>query len=249
MTLKEYMRKKMMALPGVSYFRKRLDNQYERDAFVLYQLSNLSAGSIILDAGCGSQRYRKYCEHLKYKSQDFGQYSTDVKAMIGTKGVGGEAGYSYGQLDYVGNIWDIDEKDAGFDAILCTEVFEHIAYPNDTVKEFSRLLKPNGTLILTSPSNCLRHMDPYFFYSGFSDRWYETLLTQNGFKIEILEPVGDYYSWIAVEVARTAMANSFLAKLLLLPTFVYYYNKKKTKISTDTLCMGYHVVARRLPIP
>ena len=77
----------------------------------------------------------------------------------------------------------------------------------------------------------------------------ETLLAQHGFKIEILEPVGDYYSWIATEVARTAMVNSFLAKILLLPAFVYYYNKKKTKISIDTLCAGYHVVARKLPIP
>ena len=108
--VKQYMRKTMMALPGVSYFRKKLDNQYERDEFVMHQLNELSADSAILDAGCGSQRYRKYCSHLKYKSQDFGQYTTDVKAMIGTKGIGGEAGYSYGQLDYMGNIWNVDEE-------------------------------------------------------------------------------------------------------------------------------------------
>ena len=41
----------------------------------------------------------------------------------------------------MGDIWDIKEKNNVFDAILCTEVFEHIPYPNETIKEFSRLLK------------------------------------------------------------------------------------------------------------
>ena len=100
-------------------------------------------------------------------------------------------------------------------------------------------------MILTAPSNCLRHMDPYFFYSGFSDRWFETLLETNGLRIEKLEPVGDYYSWLAVEMVRTAKAHSLLAKLALFPAFLYFFTKKKTKVSTDTLCMGYHVIARK----
>ena len=124
--------------------------------------------------------------------------------MIGTDGAGGKEGYKYGQLDYVGDIWDINKKDNTFDAILCTEVFEHIPYPIKTIKEFSRLLKKDGKLILTAPSNCLRHMDPYFFYSGFSDRWYEKVLKENGLKIELLNAVGDYYSWLMLEMARTA---------------------------------------------
>jgi len=87
--------------------------------------------------------------------------------MIGTEGVGGTEGYQYGQIDYIGDIWDIKELDNTFDEILCTEVFEHIPYPNETLKEFSRILKPGGILILTAPSNCLRHMDPYFFALDF----------------------------------------------------------------------------------
>ncbi len=122
---------------------------------------------------------------------------------------------------------------------------EHIPFPIEAIKEFSRLLKGGGVLILTAPSNCLRHMDPYFFYSGFSDRWYRKILCDCGFTIEAIEPVGDYYSWLAVEVARTAMAHSVLAKILLLPAFFYFRSKKKTAISINTLCMGYHVVARR----
>lgn len=166
--------------------------------------------------------------------------------MIGSDGVGGADGYQYGQLDYVGDIWSIDEKDETFDAILCTEVFEHIPYPIETIKEFSRLLKKEGKLILTAPSNCLRHMDPYFFYSGFTDRWYEKFLADYGFEIESLTPVGDYYSWLAVEMARTAATHSIFSKLLVAPAFLYFYNKKKTETSVDTLCMGYHVTAKKI---
>jgi SAM-dependent methyltransferase len=220
---------------------KSLNNQFERDDFVISELKKINNGYKILDAGCGSQRYKRHCKHLDYKSQDFGKYKQDHKITILSKNH--DATYKYGELDYVGNIWEIDEEDETFDAILCTEVLEHIPYPNETIKELSRLLKPNGKLILTAPSNCLRHFDPYFFYTGFSDRWYEKLLTQNQFEIEKLLPVGDYYSWISVELAREASANGFLTKLILAPAFFYFYNKKSTSESINTLCMGYHLTA------
>jgi SAM-dependent methyltransferase len=228
-----------------AYYNVKLNNQFARDYFVLEQLKLLKPGSVLLDAGCGSQRYRKECSHIIYKSQDFGQYTVDSKKMLGSEGVGGVDGYKYGQLDYIGDIWSIDERDGFFDAILCTEVFEHIPYPIETVKEFARLLKPGGKLILTAPGNCLRHMDPFFFYSGFTDRFFEKILTEYGLNIEKLESVGDYYSWLAVEMARTARAGSLIAKLMVAPAFVYYYFKKKTELSTSTLCMGYHIVAKR----
>ena len=179
--------------------------------------------------------------HLDYRAQDFGGYVRDDKPMIGAAA---EGDYPYGPLDYVGNIWAVDERDATFDAVLCTEVFEHIPYPAETLREFRRLLKPGGVLILTAPSNCLRHFDPFFFFSGFSDRWFERFLPEAGFTVESLEPVGDYYSWMAVELARTAATHSLAAKLAVLPGFLYYAAKGRTDVSVNSLCMGYHVVAR-----
>jgi SAM-dependent methyltransferase len=227
-----------------------MNNLYQRDKFVKESLSKIPSGHKILDVGCGSQQFKKYCSHLIYKAQDFGQYEIDQKKMLGAEsgGLGSGLGYQYGRLDYVGDCWEIKEVDGAFDAILCTEVFEHIPYPIETLEEFSRLLKEDGILILTAPSNCLRHMDPYFFYSGFSDRWHEKFMAKTGFQIKFLEPVGDYYSWMSVELARTAMTHSFLSKLLILPAFFYFYLKKKTEISTNTLCMGYHVIARKVAI-
>lgn len=225
-----------------SKLKRKLDNQFQRDDFVINAIQSIKPNALILDAGCGSQRYRKYCEHLHYYGQDFGKYSIDEKNGFAS-GSGGQNGYEYGHVDYVGNIWDINEKSEYFDVILCTEVLEHIPYPIDAIKEFARLLKNDGTLILTAPSNCLRHMDPYFFYTGFSDRFFEKVLLECGFEIKVLEPVGDYYSWIGVELARTAASHSFIAKILLTPAFFWYSVKRKTQESTDTLCMGYNIVA------
>lgn len=224
--------------------KNRLHNEKSRGEFVAKQLIMLPDSSILLDAGCGSQQYRKYCDHLIYKAQDFGQYENDSTSGFANS-MGGDNGYKYGDLDYVGDIWNIEESDEFFDAILCTEVFEHIPYPIQTIQEFSRLLKPGGRLILTLPSNCLRHMDPYFFYSGFSDHWIEKILSVAGFSIDSIEVVGDYYSWMAVELGRTMKNHGFFCRFMLLPALAYYLIKRPTPISKATLCAGYHVVATK----
>ena len=226
--------------------RYKLNNINERNNFIIKELSSLEKNLKILDAGCGKQPYRQYCKHLDYYAQDFGQYVADQKqTFTGPGGVGGKDGYNYGKLDYVGDIWKIDESDNKFDVILCTEVLEHIPYPLETIDEFYRLLKPGGLLLLTAPFACLRHMDPYFFYSGFSDRWYE-LAFKNKFKIKTLQPVGDYYAWIATELAREFKSSNLGFKILLLPAFIYFYMRNKTENSTNTLCSGYHVKASKI---
>lgn len=229
------------------WVRSLLDNQVAREKWVAHNLALLPAGAQILDAGCGSQQYRKYCRHLDYVSQDFSQFDVDEKASM----TGRTDKYVYGKIDLVSDIWKIPAPDASFDAILCTEVFEHIPFPNETVQEFSRLLRPGGTLLLTAPFACLRHMDPYFHYTGFSDRWYAFMLPRHGFEIVTLETVGDYYSWIMVETVRSWRQSRGLGRLLsgtlLFPAFLFYYAKsrKPTQAAQDSLCMGYHVVARR----
>ena len=238
--LRDFLRK----IPFAKKVLENLNQQYERDRFIISELQSLKDGSVLLDAGCGSQRYRGLCKNLSYKAQDFGEYTVDDKKSM-TGGAGGIAGYEYGPLDYKGDIWEIEESPAQFDAILCTEVFEHIPYPIETIKEFSRLLKQGGTLILTAPNACLRHMDPYFFYTGFSDNWYKKILGESGFDVTLVDPVGDYYSSLAVELARTISVSSFLVKVLLAPAFLYYYSKQKTPESVNTNCGGYHVVAKK----
>jgi SAM-dependent methyltransferase len=233
----------------VNWLQRRLDPEVRRDQWVASQLEALAPGKI-LDAGAGSQRYRRHCGHLQYFAQDLGEHSRDAKDSFAASGqdaiYGAGQGYAYGPLDYKGDIWDIPAPPASFDYLLCTEVFEHIPYPIETVREFARLLKPGGLLLLTLPAASLRHFDPYYFYSGFSDRWVERILPQEGFDVELCEPQGDYYSWLAVELARLCQRHKAWSPLLL-PAFLFAYAKgrRPTPASRSTQCQGYHVRARR----
>lgn len=89
-------------------------------------------------------------------------------------------------------------------------------------------------------------MDPYFFYSGFSDRWHEKILGETKFEIKILEPVGDYYSWMAYEIAKSAFTHSLFAKIALAPAFLYFNSKKPSQLSVNSMCFGYQIFAVKL---
>lgn len=228
-------------------FRRYLDNQHERDDFVRFQLAKLPEGSRILDAGAGSQRYRDSCRHLRYVAQDFGGYVADEQVTLISPDSAAARAYEYGPIDMVSDIWSMPCGDQEFDAVLCTEVLEHVPYPVSTVQELARVLVDDGKLILTVPSNCLRHFDPFYFTSGFSDRWFETILPEAGLEIIEISPVGDYYRWLGVELARTVRQRGVVAGAFLLPGMAYLASQKPTLESRATMCMGYHVVARKIP--
>ena len=225
--------------------RRLLNNEYQRSEWIQRQLQLLPPGSRILDAGCGRQPYRAFCRHLAYYAQDFGRYEMDEKESL----TAAKRPYVYGRIDYTGNIWEIDEQDAFFDAILCTEVFEHIPYPNRALAEFARLLKGGGRLILTVPSNALRHMDPFFYYSGFTDRFLTLALAETGFHDVNIVPEGSYHAWLMVEEARTMRHEGFFAWLALWPAFIYHYlrQRRATEKEINTLCFGYYVTAVKGP--
>ncbi len=55
-------------------------------------------------------------------------------------------------------------EDASFDTVLHTQVLEHIPTPESLVQEISRVLKPDGKLILSVPFMYWIHEAPYDYY-------------------------------------------------------------------------------------
>ena len=49
-------------------------NLITREQWLEKTLKKIPAGHRILDAGAGELKYKKFCTHLDYISQDFGQY-------------------------------------------------------------------------------------------------------------------------------------------------------------------------------
>lgn len=237
----------------MNFLRKlfSIDNpELTRRAWIEKEVGKISENGTILDAGCGTQPYREFCEHLNYKAQDFGQYE-DGENGQGLQHV--EGSWNYGKLDYVGDIWNIDEKDGVFDAILCSEVIEHVPYPEKTIKELCRLLKKDGKLLLTAPYACLPHMNPYFFYSGFSAEFYKHHFEENGVEVELIEGYGDIYIYLFQEIKRSiTMVKSKPVKLLytalvlpLLPVLKWMSSRYGQQSDAQMLKFGYLVVGRK----
>lgn len=183
------------------YTRVGLENGSMREHWTEKALKKIPAGKRILDAGAGQLRFRQACSHLHYTSQDIGTY--DGKGT----GEGVQVGsWDNSKLDIVCDIVNIPVKDQSYDAILCTEVFEHISEPAKAVKEFSRILVAGGTLIITAPFCSLTHFAPYYFANGYSKYWYQKILPEYGFEIREITPNGNFFEYLGQEI-RNIKAN------------------------------------------
>ncbi len=227
-----------------------MHNEANRAEWLEKILSLIPEGSRILDAGAGEQQFRKYCTHLQYVAQDFAQYD----------GTGDGSGLQMGswdqaKLDIISDITSIPEPDSSFDAILCSEVLEHLPSPIEAIAEFSRLLKTGGYLILTAPFCSLTHFAPYHYSTGFNTYFYQKHLTENKFEILEIKTNGNFIEFVAQELRRVETVASTYAKtkrLSLLEKIVIrsLLNllsrlSNRDKGSSELLCFGYQVFAKK----
>lgn len=155
------------------------------------ELRKLSPGKRILDAGAGPCKYQNLCSHLDYVSQDFSEY--DGKG----NGLGVQRGeWDVAHIDILCDIVNIPEPDSSFDAVLCVSVLEHLPNPVMALKEFFRLLKPGGKLLLTAPFSSSTHFAPFHYYSGFTRYFYEKHLIDIGFDIEKIHANGNFFQFL-----------------------------------------------------
>lgn len=222
-------------------------NWGDREVWLEAKLKEIPNGKKILDAGAGELQYKRFCTHLDYVSQDFGQYDGQ-----GNSEGKQTATWDNSKLDIISDIIDIPVDEKSFDAIMCIEVFEHIPQPALAVKEFARIIKPGGTVIITTPFNSLTHFAPYHFGTGYSKYWFERILEENGFEIKEITPNGNYFEYLGQETRRIEeIAREYAGY-----TFNRAEQKKidevlamlqklsaKDKKSYELLCFGYMVVA------
>lgn len=223
-------------------------NQEVRDAWLNHALKDIPAGSRILDAGAGELAQKRFCTHLRYVAQDFGEYNG-----VGD-GVGLHTGkWDQSKLDYVCDITSIPEQDGAFDALMCIEVLEHLPDPLAALREFSRLVRAGGWLILTAPFCSLTHFAPFHFYSGFSSNFYTYHLPKYGFTVVEMAPNGNFYEYVAQETRRALCMppNGPRPSLFGRIGGALFMNdlarmSKIGKKSSELLCFGYHVLARKV---
>lgn len=208
-------------------------------------LAALPADGRILDAGAGELQNKPLCDHLRYESQDFCQYSGQ-----------GEVGLHTGtwdtcSIDIVSDITSIPRPDCSYDAVLCSEVLEHVYDPLKVLDELARLTKPGGVLILTAPFASWVHMAPHFYATGFSRFWYRRALESRGFDIVELQPNGSWRAFLQQEIARLVTRHASAPWWVRWATYAYagssllYLRFIAHPDDGELACFGWHCLARK----
>ena len=162
------------------------------EAFVRDAADLLSAGALVLDAGAGDCRHARYFGEHRYESADL--CTVDKR---------------YGELTYTCDLAAIPVDDGRFDAVVCTQVLEHVPEPQTVLQELHRVLKPGGKLFLTVPLFYPEHEIPYDF-QRFTRYGLERLLGLSHFDDVQIEWLEGYLGTLSYQTRAAAAA---------LPTF------------------------------
>jgi SAM-dependent methyltransferase len=166
---------------------RRLDrNDSIRDAAVARWAATLAAESAVLDIGAASMKYGPLFGHCRYLAQDHPDvpYAPPGAEIIRS------------------DITSIPLPDGSMDAVLCTEVLEHVEQPLAALDEIARLLRPGGQLLLSVPSACRVHRAPTHYYGGYAPDFFERSLPARGLRLDALDPIGNWSEYMAQEMGR-----------------------------------------------
>jgi len=154
--------------------------------FVESVAQRVSAGTLLLDAGAGECAYKRFFPHCRYVAMDLAI---------------GETEWNYENVNAFGRLDRLPLADGCLDAILCTQVLEHLEWPRESVREFHRVLKPGGVLYLTAPMAHSEHQAPhdYFRYTSFGLR---SICSDAGFESLQIAPFGGLPARFAYELPR-----------------------------------------------
>lgn len=154
---------------------------YSIEQFALSVSKEIPPGSRILDAGAGETPFREFFKNCKY-------------VAIDTKW--GDSDWDYSNLDVIGNLMRLPFKEGTFDAVLCTQVLEHVKEPSIVLAELHRVIKAGGVLYLSAPQGWGVHQAPHDYFR-FTCYGLNYLLKKIGFEVLSIKPSCGYFGYLA----------------------------------------------------
>jgi SAM-dependent methyltransferase len=161
--------------------------QRELEAFA----ESLNPNSLVLDAGAGDQIYRAVFVRHRYQAADFEKVDKP-----------------YAQSTYVCDLVNIPVEDGRFDAVVLSQVMEHLPEPAAVLAELNRVLKPGGRFFYSAPLYYEEHEIPYDFYR-YTQYGVKHLLQKAGFTITEFRWLEGYMGTVTHQLRMIARRTPF----------------------------------------
>ena len=164
-------------------------NEAARNRIVYLQISaalgyaaQRYASGRLLDIGCGTKPWRDvFAPHIDE------HVGIDHEQTL----------HGLGSIDLISDAYDVPLPDGEADAILLTEVLEHLERPGDALAECRRLLRPGGHLIATTPFSWPLHEEPRDFFR-YSPHGLRHLSEEAGLEVVELRALSGAWTTIAL---------------------------------------------------
>lgn len=147
--------------------------------FVARAAQTVAAGSRVADVGAGDAPYRELFAHVEYLTIDWeNSMHGDSKSS-----------------DIVASAEELPLPDASIDAVVMTEVLEHIGKPARALAQVARILRPGGRLFMTTPFAWFLHEMPYDYFR-YTPSALRMLVEDAGFVDVVITARGDSFATI-----------------------------------------------------
>jgi SAM-dependent methyltransferase len=184
-------------------------------------LAHMPKQALVYDIGCGQ---KPFAEFLRGK----------VRNHVGVDLADGF--YAPDRVDLVGTAYDVPAPNGSADAIILSQVIEHLETPLLAMKEASRLLKPGGILFLSFPFLYPQHAQPRD-YLRYTEYYLKSRLAGDEFEIIECKRIGGLWYLLGLYLAiyLQSLDRGILKRL--------FITKALTSI-TGFICLGLHMRAR-----
>jgi SAM-dependent methyltransferase len=198
------------------------------------RLIRAHASGVLLDCGCGDVPY-----YDVYRDE-----VTDIVCVDWNR--------PRGEVDHIDFYADLNGPlpldDGSFDTVLLTDVLEHISNPNSLVSELSRVLRPRGILLCTTPFFYWLHEEPhdYYRYTEFALR---RLCAENDLAVVELEPYGGYPDVMLDLLNKMFVRNEAAVRVYLAlcrPSMRSALYRRLRRATKAKFPLGYCLAARKL---
>ncbi|MGD0207888.1 MAG: class I SAM-dependent methyltransferase [Verrucomicrobiota bacterium] len=177
----------------------------------------------LIDVGCGQQPYRNYYSHAaRVVACDFDDQR--------------------GQVDFACPAHTIPVAAESFDAVFCTEVLEYVPDPLAVWREFYRILRPGGRVLLATPSYWPAHELPYDFYR-YPEHGLRYLASTAGFNIEEVWPRGG--RWAMFGQVDMHVLTRYLKLRVMRRAWNSFFLWAGRKRNTPDITLGWTILAQK----